>query len=406
MNIKSQTMFTGDNLPIMRGMDPESVDLIYLDPPFNSKKQWSAPIGSKAAGAAFKDAWTLNDIDKADLGIMAEERPKLAKLIDAIGDVNGNTDKSYLLMMAPRIIEMHRILKPTGSIYLHCDPTMSHSLKLVIDEVFGGAQFRNEIVWCYSTSGRTKKFFAKKHDIILLYTKTNKSFWGNYKIPVSKKYLNSHYRQFDSKGRRCRIRVDHGKTRIYYPEDGMICNDWWEIPYLNSMSEERTGYPTQKPLKLLNRIIEASSNPGDLVLDPFCGCATACVAAQDLNRNWIGIDISEKAIELVLLRFKDELKIFAPKIIHRKDIPIRSDGVIRSKNIKHILYGKQEGHCGGCNHHFPFHGLTIDHIIPTSKGGPNDDSNLQLLCSSCNSIKGIRSMGHLKATLEERGYLR
>ena len=180
MNIKSQTMFTGDNLPIMRGMDSESIDLIYLDPPFNSKKQWSAPIGSKAAGAAFKDAWTLNDIDKADLGIMAEERPKLAKLIDAIGDVNGNADKSYLLMMAPRIIEMHRILKPTGNIYLHCDPVMSHSLKLVMDEVFGVAQFRNEIIWCYSTGGRAKKFFAKKHDIVLLYTKTNKYFWSNY----------------------------------------------------------------------------------------------------------------------------------------------------------------------------------------------------------------------------------
>ena len=129
-------MFTGDNLPIMRGMDSESVDLIYLDPPFNSKKQWSAPIGSKAAGAAFKDAWTLSDIDKADLGILAEERPKLAKLIDAVGDVNGDADKAYLLMMAPRIIELHRILKSTGSIYLHCDPTMSHSLKLVMDEIF------------------------------------------------------------------------------------------------------------------------------------------------------------------------------------------------------------------------------------------------------------------------------
>ena len=136
------------------------------------------------------------------------------------------------------------------------------------------------------------------------------------------------------------------------------------------------------------------------------GVRTACVAAQDLNRKWIGIDISEKAIELVLQRFKDELKIFAPKIIHREDIPIRSDGVISSKNIKHIRYGEQEGYCAGCNHHFPFHGLTIDHIVPQSQGGSNDDSNIQLLCSSCNSIKGNRSMGLLKAILEERGYLR
>ena len=163
-------MFTGDNLPIMRGMDSESIDLIYLDPPFNSKKQWSAPIGSKAAGAAFKDSWTLSDIDKADLGIMADERPQLAKLIDAIGDVNGNADKSYLLMMAPRLIEMQRILKPTGSIYLHCDPIMSHSLKLVMDEVFGGNQFRNEIVWHYSGWNKKLKYkFESRHDVILFY---------------------------------------------------------------------------------------------------------------------------------------------------------------------------------------------------------------------------------------------
>ena len=123
-------------MPILRGIDSNLVDLIYLDPPFNSKKQWSAPIGSKAAGAAFKDAWTLDDIDVADLGIMAEERPKLAKLINAIGDVNGKGDKSYLLMMASRLIEMHRILKDTGTIYLHCDPTMSHSLKLIMDAIF------------------------------------------------------------------------------------------------------------------------------------------------------------------------------------------------------------------------------------------------------------------------------
>ena len=172
------------------------------------------------------------------------------------------------------------------------------------------------------------------------------------------------------------------------------------------MSEERTGYPTQKPLKLLNRIIKASSNPGDLVLDPFCGCATACVAAQDLNRKWIGIDISEKAIELVLQRFTDELKIFAPKIIHREDIPIRSDGIVRSKNIKHMRYGEQEGYCGGCKHHFPFHGLTIDHRVARSTGGTDDDSNIQLLCSSCNSIKGDRSMGFLKSVLREKGYSR
>ena len=184
---------------------------------------------------------------------------------------------------------------------------------------------------------------------------------------------------------------------------GVPIDNVWNIDKINNSSLERTGYPTQKPLTLLNRIIGASSNPGDFVLDPFCGCATACVSAQDLNRKWIGIDISEKAIELVLQRFKDELKILAPKIIHREDIPIRSDGIVRSKNIKHVRYGEREGYCAGCKHHFPFHGLTIDHIVPQSHGGTDDDSNIQLLCASCNSTKGNRSMGHLKAKLEERG---
>ena len=396
-------MFTGDNLPIMRGMDSESVDLIYLDPPFNSKKQWSAPIGSKAAGAAFKDAWTLSDIDKADLGILAEERPKLAKLIDAVGDVNGDADKAYLLMMAPRIIEMHRILKSTGSIYLHCDPTMSHSLKLVMDEIFGIKNFRNEIIWHYRRwTGKAKKF-QKLHDVIFFYTKTDTY---NFNVLYTEYTEGSVNRKMQGVLNRFKDGKSHFVSNESIDKKGVRENDVWQIPFVAPSAKERLGYPTQKPLRLLNRIIEASSNPSDLILDPFCGCATACVAAQDLNRKWIGIDISEKAIELVLQRFKDELKIFAPKIIHREDIPIRSDGVISSKNIKHIRYGEQEGYCAGCNHHFPFHGLTIDHIVPQSQGGSNDDSNIQLLCSSCNSIKGNRSMGLLKATLEERGYLR
>ena len=151
--------------------------------------------------------------------------------------------------------------KPTGSLYLHCDPTASHYLKLAMDSLFGNENFRNEITWNYSTSGRATKFFAKKHDIILLYTKSKYGYWTNYRIPISEKYLNSHYRQVDEQGKRCRIRVDAGKKRVYYPDEGMICNDWWnDIAYVNSQAKERTGYPTQKPLKLLQRIIKASSH--------------------------------------------------------------------------------------------------------------------------------------------------
>ena len=396
MNIKSQTMFTGDNLPIMRGMDSESVDLVYLDPPFNSKKQWSAPIGSKAAGAAFKDAWTLSDIDKADLGIMADERPKLAKLIDAIGDVNGNADKSYLLMMAPRLIEIHRILKNTGSLYLHCDPTMSHSLKLVLDEIFKGVTgcgFRNEVIWGYRTQGVAMSWWPKKHDVLFYYVKGKKSpFYPQKQRLFYKKPFR--HTKIDKLGR--------------HYVDVYVRDVWDDDPAtkaLISQSKERTGYPTQKPLSLLRRIIKASSNEGDLVLDPFCGCATACVAAQDLNRNWIGIDISEKAIELVKQRFEDELSLLTYNIIHREDIPIRSDKVVKTTDIKHLLYGVQEGKCNGCFTHFDYRHFEIDHIVPKSKGGQNDDSNFQLLCGNCNRIKGDKSMGQLKATLKEKGIL-
>ncbi len=197
-----------------------------LDPPFNSNRNYSAPIGSEAAGAAFKDTWTFSEVDNVWHGEIAEKEPAIYEAISASGITHGKGMKSYLIMMAVRLIEMKRVLKPTGSIYLHCDPTASHYLKMLMDAVFGKENFKNEIVWCYANAGRSKKKFAQKHDVILFYSKSEKYAWTDYRIPVSEAYLESHYRQKDGKGRRCRIRVDAGKKRIYYPEDGMICNDW------------------------------------------------------------------------------------------------------------------------------------------------------------------------------------
>lgn len=394
-NWANQSMWTADNLPIMRGMNTESVDLIYLDPPFNSDHNYAAPIGSKAAGAAFKDTWGLSDIDLAWLLDFEKNNPDITKVINA---TLTDSDKAYLIYMAPRLLEMRRLLKPTGSIYLHCDPTMSHYLKLLMDAIYGRKNFQNEIIWCYSTSGRTKRFFARKHDTILLYTASSEAFWGDYRIPVSPDYLASHYRQKDEHGRICRIREDAGKVRVYYPEEGMICNDWWEIPYVNSMSKERTGYPTQKPLTLLRRIIEASSKEGDIVLDPFCGCATACVAANDLERQWVGIDISPKAYELVRDRIQTGGGLFY-NLTQRYDIPERTDlGKLpkyNSKENKQKLYGEQEGHCNGCREHFKSVNLTVDHIIARKVGGTDHISNLQLLCGYCNSVKGSFGMEYL-----------
>jgi len=177
-----------------------------------------------------------------------------------------------------------------------------------------------------------------------------------------------------------------------------------DIPSIQGDSIEKTGYPTQKPIRLLERIIKASSNEGDFVLDPFCGCATTCVAAERLQRQWIGIDISPKAIQLVNMRLEKELGFFG-KVIQRADIPKRSEKLPNYRTHKHTLYGKQEGYCNGCNGHFPFRNMTIDHIVPRSKGGTDHKENLQLLCGACNSTKGNGTQPELITVLKETGIL-
>ena len=383
-------------MPVMRGMESESVDLIYLDPPFNSNRSYSAPIGSKATGAAFKDTWTLDDTDDAWWGEIADEHPSLYKVIDAAGEVGGKGDKAYLIYMAMRLLEMRRILKPTGSIYLHCDQTMSHALKMTMDAIFcsGKGRFLNEIVWCYTGPSNTKQYYPKKHDVLLFYAMS----------------YGSHVFNGDAI-RTSYAKLETGKTTGIFKSsailrgDGKIPEDWWEekrdgMTPVGRLIKERTGYPTQKPLALLERIIKASSNKNDIVFDPFCGCATALIAAQKLNRQWIGIDISPKAVELVKARLENELGLFA-NFIHREDVPKREKDVKRTKNIKHILYGEQEGKCGGCRLWFPFRNMTQDHIVPTKKGGTDDDANFQLLCGACNSTKGDREQSYLIARLKE-----
>lgn len=413
--IANHTIFTGDNLDIMRGMDSETIDLIYLDPPFNSNRHYQAPIGSKAAGAEFKDAWTLEDIKEAWWGLIADEHPALYKVIDAAGGVGNRGDKAYLIYMAMRLLEMRRLLKPTGSIYLHCDPTMSHSLKMVMDAIFGHKNFRNEIVWHYS--GREKKHrqhFSRKHDVVMFYSASEKSTFNSFSIPWAEEEFLKHRHDVVKVDGKLVIKSDAADGTRYFRDasevmkKGKPISDVWKLNVINSSAKERTGYPTQKPLALLKRIILASSNEGDMVLDPFCGCATACIAAESLGRQWIGIDISPKAAELVQIRAERELTDFFSsqsgifEINHRTDIPVRKENVARSKNIKHLLFGKQEGKCNGCGHIFPFQNFTVDHIVPTAKGGPDSDKNLQLLCGHCNSVKSDDDMPTLMARLKAK----
>ena len=372
-------------------MNSESIDLIYLDPPFNSKADYAAPVGSEAAGAHFKDTWTLDDVDVEWINLIEEKHPKVYQGIMA---AMTNSDKSYLVYMASRLLEMRRILKETGSIYLHCDPTMSHYLKILMDAIWGRGNFRNEIVWYYTGPSNTKRWFPRKHDIILAYAKSKKQIfnWQDVRVPYKK--------------------LNTGNTNGIFKKDatldpaGKVSEDWWtDFSPVGRLKRERIGYPTQKPLALLERIIKAASNPGDVVFDPFCGCATTMVAADKLDREWIGIDISEKAADLVVRRIEAQQGLWRD-IVHRTDIPKRTDlGKLpkyNSKENKTALYGDQRGYCAGCNTHFEDRYLEVDHIIAKAKGGTDHIGNLQLLCGSCNKIKGNRGMEYLMSKLQIR----
>ncbi len=395
------SLYSCDNLFLLNGMNSESVDLIYLDPPFNSKRTYSAPVGSKSAGASFKDMWVWDDVNIAYLERLYSENPEISDYIGLIGQMHSKPMMAYVAYMTQRLFEMHRILKSTGSIYLHVDPTASHYLKNIMDGIFGKNNFRNEIVWCYSIGGKSQQDFGKKHDIILRYSKTQNYYFDKEGASVPRK-PNSHMKiGIDDKGLEYQEKKDKksGKVYRYYLHEGKIADDYWiDIETLNREAKERTGYPTQKPLALLHRIIKASSNKGDVVFDPFCGCATACVASQQLNRKWIGCDIEEKAADILVERLSDDAGMFSD-FIHTTTPPQRTDveKTQPTPPIKERLYQEQNGACHGCFNEFDQRNLEIDHVIPKSKGGGDYYENYQLLCGACNRVKGNRPMEYLLA---------
>ncbi len=454
-NFVDKTIWTGDNLDILRGLNSESVDLIYLDPPFNSNRNYAAPVGSRAAGAAFKDTWTLSDLDTAWMGLIADEQPAMYKVIETARLTHGKGMQSYLCMMAVRLLEMRRVLKGTGSIYLHCDPTAGHYLKLLMDSIFGMRNFLSDISWKRSSAHSDTKQGRRQHgrirDSLLFYSNGNNWTWNPLYTEYDEDYVDRFYRHVEPEtGRRYRlgdltgpggaakgnpIYEVMGVTRYWrYSEERMaqlikegrivqtkpgavpqykryldempgvpLQDQWTDIRPVQPHAKERTGYPTQKPLALLERIISASSNEGDVVLDPFCGCATACVAAEKLGRKWVGIDISEKAVELVNMRLREFMgDLFHERLVTaRTDIPRRTDidAPIPYRKQKHVLFGRQEGRCAGCKVEFLFRIMEVDHVVPRSRGGSDHPDNLQLLCPNCNRIKGDRDMAYLVARL-------
>src|SRR6266545_1031911 len=375
----ANTLYYGDNLEILRQyIADESVDLIYLDPPFNSNQSYNVLFaehdGTKAAAQvqAFEDTWEWDEsAARAYEGIVEAGGPA-SQALQAFRALAGTSDMlAYLSMMAPRLVELRRTLKPEGSIYLHCDPTASHYLKLLMDGIFGPDNFQNEIIWKRTLAHGSAKRFGPVHDVILFYSKCSVFAWYNPRVGYDEDYIRSHFKQSDAEagetyqaisltgagirggdsglpwrgfdptviGRHWalpgRIMTELGLVsgatqdrldeldragRIYWPKKkggwprfkwflsdspGSAVQDvWTDIPPINSQAQERLGFPTQKPETLLSRIITASTEEGQTVLDPFCGCGTAIAAAERLGRQWIGIDITHLAINLVRHRLR------------------------------------------------------------------------------------------------------
>jgi len=356
-------LYYGDNLDVLRRhIEDASVDLVYLDPPFNSNASYSVLFaehsGTQAASQikAFEDTWRWDQSAARSYEEVVEAGGRVSQAMQAFRTLLGDSDMlAYLAMMAPRLMELRRVLNPTGSLYLHCDPTASHYLKLLLDGIFGPVSVRNEIVWQRTSAHSDPSRYGRVHDTLLFYVKGKEPKWNQQFEPPDESYFAAHDFERDAEGKQYRKRdltaPAHGRDsgqyewrgkkppagrmwsyteenmrrleaegRIVYTSTGMPrlkieagslrgvpLQDVWANPdlWLNSAAAERLGYPTQKPVALLERIVQTSSNEGDIVLDPFCGCGTTIAAAQKLNRRWIGIDITHLAITLIRSRLSD-----------------------------------------------------------------------------------------------------
>ena len=362
----TNALYYGDNLDVLRRYVPdESVDLVYLDPPFNSNASYNVLFKersgeeSPAQIKAFTDTWEWTQESERtfeqEIVLNPETPPNVKEMVSAFRQfIGSNAMMAYLVMMTPRLVELRRVLKPTGSIYLHCDPTASHYLKLLMDAVFGAVFFQNEISWKRTSGHSDAQRFGRVHDVILFYTRDRDAIWNVTHQPFDAAYVARYYRYKDPDGRRwmsgdlsaaglqgggyqyewkgvTRVwRVPRStmeqldaQGRVFYTKNGIarrkryldespglkMQDVWADIEALRSWHKERLGYPTQKPQALLERIIEASSNEGDVVLDPFCGCGTAVAAAEKLKRRWMGIDVTHLAVALMKNRLKTAFDI-------------------------------------------------------------------------------------------------
>ncbi|MDE0147046.1 MAG: DNA methyltransferase [Rhodospirillaceae bacterium] len=480
-NWQNRTLFHGDNLGFLRAMNSESVDLIATDPPFNKGRDFHATPDSLAAGAKFQDRWSWErDVHEDWSDQIRDDYPFLMEAIESARYAHSDGMGAYMCFMAVRLLEMRRLLKPTGSIYLHCDPTASHYLKACMDAIFGWRNFRNEIVWKRTPAkALMTKRLPTNHDVILSYQRSDQAAWNSDVVfrPYDESNMDektaSKYRHRDDGGRlyrldnlinpnrdrpnltyeflgvtrvwrwtRERMEAAHAEGRVVQTGPGRVpqlkryldeqrgrpMGDVWnDVAPINSRADERVGYPTQKPLALYERVIAASSNPGEIVCDPFAGCATTLVAAEKLQRQWVGMDIWESAHRLVTERLRDTTGLFG-EVTFTDAPPERTDDGgeaapflrvkqrvkepegprwTRAEMYAHLL--DQHGPvCQGCDRSFddPRY-LELDHNVPRSDGGINHVTNRILLCGPCNRLKSnIFTLSGLWRENKKRGYMR
>ena len=484
-NFRNRTLYHGDNLEFLRGINSETIDLVATDPPFNKGRDFHATPDSLASGAQFRDRWSwrrdiLGDEDEGGDGVnhqdwvdaIQDDWPALWAVIDWTRMTYGDDMGAFLCWLGVRVLEMHRILKPTGSLWLHCDHMAAAYVKTMLDAIFGRHAYRNTITWERTKSNKGGKgevsAFGRSSDVLFYYAKSEEHQFhpqyhplapggrkpyryddedgkGLYRLVVidnpgggGLEYSFGAGEKMPSRGygmtkETALALLDEGKLvlregrvpmRKMYLSDskGKLMPDVWaDIGKLEGADTENTGYPTQKPVDLYRRIIRASSNPGDLVLDPFCGCATTLVAAEQEERQWIGMDLWEGALDLVSSRLEKECggedehgqaQLWRGTVHIERSAPERTDdGAVAAPPLKvpkkkarkrspepgpvlpraemvALLLEQQEGKCAGCDRKYDDPLIwEIDHRIPRSEGGANHHSNRCLLCPPCNRIK-------------------
>ena len=483
MNLRNRTIYQSDNLPILRGVNSETVDLIATDPPFNKGRDFHATPESLAAGASFTDRWRWEeDVHPDWTKQIKDDWPAAWAVIDWTRMTHSDAMGAFLCFMGVRLMEMHRVLKPTGSLWLHCDDTAAAYLTTLLDAIFGKQQQRAIITWKRFTGAKgTKgdaKTFARNTDTILYYAKDEEHVYHPQFLPLSEAGLRGYkFDDGDGKGpyskrdvsnpggggyeydlgfgekrstrgygmpketalrwlAEGRLVVEPGKVprrKLYLSETNgaPMSNLWTDIGMLQGEANESTGYPTQKPVALYQRIIRASSNPGDFVLDPFCGCATTPVAAEKEGRQWAGIDYWDKALEVVQERVEKECaNLFGGDVHLQTTPPVRSDAgevaapPLRSKKrrlrqpvpagdvtdrdeIRRLLIEQTGGACEGCDRIYTDPRIWhLDHRLPRADGGHDGFSNRALLCPPCNLMKGhFRTMSWLRRENQKRGLM-